>query len=66
MTQFKPMSFEEGINVTVTSTSGFIYAATSIEIQEPGVMLDFLDNTTPKRVLVPWSRIASVSQIVQE
>lgn len=66
MTQFKPLNLQEGVEAVVTTTSGYLYTATSLDIQSIGVMVDYLDNSAPKRSLVPWSRVAAITQNIQE
>lgn len=66
MTQFTPLAFQEGVSTTVTTTNGAALAATALDIQEAGVLFDYLDNSVPKRMFRPWSSVASLVQIVQE
>lgn len=66
MTEFKPMVFVEGVSTTVTTTNGAALTATALDIQKSGVMIDYLDNSVPKRVFRPWSSVASITQNIQE
>jgi hypothetical protein len=62
MTQFKPLAFVDGVDLVVQSTSGFVYSATAADIQDQGVMVEYLDNSVAKRGLIPWTRVALIFQ----
>lgn len=68
MTEFKPMSFEDGANTEIR-VGGFTYMTTSLDLQDGGVLFDYTDVNPPfaqRRVFIPWANVGSVSQPIQE
>lgn len=68
MTQFTPLTLQEGVTATVRA-SGASFIATALDIQDNGVMFDYTDLNAPfgqLRRFIPWSAVTSISQTVQE
>lgn len=50
------------IEVFLLTPTGFSFTATAVDLQEKGVILDYLESGTPCRVFVPYSNVKQISQ----
>jgi hypothetical protein len=64
MTQFDHLEFEEGVAVTLTNTNGANFNIVTLDIQEHGVLFDYVDGSVTKRMFRPWNSISSINQTV--
>jgi hypothetical protein len=64
-TEFKPISFEDDVDVAVTLTNGSTHTATAIDFQEHGLMFEYVDpNQGARRMFRAWGAVAHVVQVV--
>lgn len=62
-TNITSLKFDDGETISVVGIDQHVMECTAIDFSNPnGVMLEYVDVTTPMRIFVPWHFIQSINQ----
>lgn len=63
-TNLTNLRFDDGADIHVIAVDGHNIAATALDFQEHGVIVEFAEGTATNRQFLPWHFIQSINQVL--